>query len=274
MTPQVPNTALITGANSGIGLELTKRLLQEGWHVRALIRSDFPATESTLAQALATGQLRTYRADLSQLGALKAVLKQIIEKEEKIDVLFNNAAVSLEYLKPSPQKRDLHFEVNALVPYLILRELKPLLLKGTLKTVVNTSSNALLMAKKFNPQTLQYPTTFRKITGIYGESKLALSLWTSALAPSLRAEGITIRSVCPGGNKTPMTGGKGMPGWLLLVRHLFFSHPRVGAGKLYAAAFDAPTGAFINKGKATPLPFAHHAPEVLAMVEEIYQNEY
>ncbi|MEM5594374.1 SDR family oxidoreductase [Niallia circulans] len=43
-------TALVTGANSGIGLELTKKLIENGWAVAALIRSEFPKEEQMLQQ--------------------------------------------------------------------------------------------------------------------------------------------------------------------------------------------------------------------------------
>lgn len=43
---------LITGANSGVGLELTKKLLSQGWAVVALIRSDFPNDQPIIIDAL------------------------------------------------------------------------------------------------------------------------------------------------------------------------------------------------------------------------------
>lgn len=142
--------ALITGASSGIGLELTKRLLSEGWQVLALIRSAFPSDDSLVQEGLRSQQLRVYTADLSDFTDLQTSLDQIKKHEDHIDLLFNNAGVSFGELSYSKQGREMHFEVNSVVPYIILMEMKELLEKGNLKTVINTSSNALLYLKQFD----------------------------------------------------------------------------------------------------------------------------
>lgn len=277
MTEAPRQTALISGANSGVGLELTRRLLSEGWDVLALIRSDFAADEPQIASARAAGRLRVYRADLSDFASLRGALQAIRTREARIDVLFNNAAASAGRIEHSPQRRELHFEVNTVVPYITLMELKPLLAGGALKTVVNTSSNALLFVKQFDLELLERPRRYKPISGPYGASKLGLSLWSRELAPALQAEGIEIRSVNPGANKTKMTAGAGMPKWLLLLRHLFFAHPSVGAGRIYDVAvgpWRGQSGVFVNNGKATPLTFAQQGPLVLERVRTIYEREF
>lgn len=52
--------ALVTGANSGIGLELTKKLIENGWEIAALIRSEFPKEEQMLQQKIQTGEIRVF----------------------------------------------------------------------------------------------------------------------------------------------------------------------------------------------------------------------
>ncbi len=236
MTPSAPTTAFVSGANSGVGFELTKRLLDEGWDVITLIRSDFADGEPLIARARKEGRLRVYHADLSDYESLHSALQAITAREGWIDALFNNAAAAIGGIHFSPQGREMHFEVNTVVPYIILKTLQPLLEKGTLKTVVNTSSNALLMVKRFDLETLEHPAVYKPISGPYGASKLGLSLWTQALAPTLVADAIEIRSVNPGANKTKMTNSAHFPKWMVPIRQLFFSHPRVGAARLYDVA--------------------------------------
>ncbi|WP_139996639.1 SDR family NAD(P)-dependent oxidoreductase [Paenibacillus paridis] len=269
--------ALVTGAASGVGFELTKRLLAEGWQVLALIRSSLSSEDPLIASSLQTKQLRIYKADLADFKSLKAVLSQIKSKETFIDVIFNNAGVSLGERNYSLQGREMHFEVNTVVPYFIYLELKPLLLEGTMKTVINTSSNALLFLKQFDFKTLDKPASFKKLVGPYAASKLALSLWTQEAASSALTEGIRLTSACPGGNKTTMTKNAGMPRYMIPIRNLFFSHPSKGASRLYEAALGHAkemTGVFLNKGKATPLRFAEQSLNVLEKVHFIYQQEF
>jgi NAD(P)-dependent dehydrogenase (short-subunit alcohol dehydrogenase family) len=270
-------TALITGANSGIGLELTQKLLSEEWEVIALIRSDFPDGNPLISTAKQNGRLRVYHADLSDSTSLRQALADITSHEQHIDVLFNNAADPTMGIRYSPQGREIHFEVNTVVPYIITMEMQPLLLKGALKTVINTSSNAMLYVKDFDLDLLTHPTSYRAVIGPYGKSKLGLSLWTHALAPTLANKGIEIRSMNPGANKTKMTGRAKAPLWMRLLRPLIFSHPSVGAGRLYDVALGrwrGQSGIFVNGGKAVAIPFIALEQDVLAMVHTIYAQEF
>lgn len=269
------STALITGASSGVGLELAKLLLGERWEVITLNRSELPDSEWSRKHR-EDGTLRSYTGDLSDFRSMKRALDAIKGRETSIDVLFNNAGAATSELRFSPQGREFNFEVNAVAPYVIARELEGLVANSSLKTILNTSSNSLLFVKRFDVSTLERPTTFKKLFGSYASSKLALSLWTREAAREFSARGIEIRSACPGGNKTPMSTGSGMPGWLLFFGPLLFSHPSGGAARLHEAAlgpFRGRAGIFVNKGKETPLKFADEGRAMLEKVRSIYERE-
>ncbi|MCH1642159.1 SDR family NAD(P)-dependent oxidoreductase [Paenibacillus timonensis] len=273
------NIALITGASAGIGLELTRILLNEGWQVIGLNRSDWPADDRKLQSAAQAGRLRTYRtSDLSDFASLRQAVEQIKANEERIDVLFNNAGRSFPELEYSKQGRELHYEVMTVVPYILMMELKPLLNRGRLKTVINTSSAVLTRVKSFDPDRLARPTSFRRLFGPYAASKLALSLWTETVAPQLADEGIEIRSVDPGSNNTLRKGKRsGLPIWLKPVMKLFFSPPTHGAGLLYTGAlgkYRGQTGVFLIKGRPAEIKFREHAQTVLNQVRTVYETEY
>ncbi|AKT40194.1 SDR family NAD(P)-dependent oxidoreductase [Chondromyces crocatus] len=269
-------TALVTGARTGVGFELTRRLLSEGWEVVALVRSDLPP-EPFVKEAQGEQRLRVVKGDLSDLGSLKQALREITAREASLDVLFNNAAISTEALRFSPGGRELQFEVNTVVPYILAMELKDLLRKGKLRTVINSSSNAALTVKRFDPATLERPPTFKKLFGPYAASKLALSLWTREAASRFSAEGIEIRSTCPGPNRTPMSAGGGMPWWLLPFQRLTFSHPSKGAARLHEVAFGrfrGEAGVFVNRGKVTPLGFEAEGRAVLERVRAVHEGAF
>lgn len=273
------NIALITGANAGIGLELTRKLLAEGWEVVALNRSAFPAEDARIQQAVHAGRLRLYKvADLADYAALRRTLEEIKEAEARIDVLFNNAGGSFNELTYSKQGRESHYEIMTVVPYLILMELKGLLMKSRLKTVINTSSSAFAFTRAFSLELLERPKTFRKLIGPYANAKLALSLWTQAIAPNLAQDGIKIRSVDPGGNNTLRKGKKsGLPFPVNLLMKLFFPAPSRGAELLHAGAFGEhrnETGVFVSKGRITDLKFGDQAQAILKRIDGIYKHEF
>ncbi|MFB5676786.1 SDR family oxidoreductase [Paenibacillus terreus] len=270
--------ALITGAGAGIGLQLTRRLLGEGWEVAALIRSGFSEEDSMIREAISEGKLRVYKADLTDFSQLRRVLNEVNGKEDHIDVLFNNAGGSLPELRFSPQGREMHYELQTVVPYIVFMELKELLQKGALKTVVNTSSVALRYAKRFKPDELPRPAGFKKLTGPYATTKLALSLWTRELAAPMAAEGLRLISVDPGSNNTlRKTKDSGLPPVVKLLMGLFFSHPSQGANLLWEAAFkgaDYPPGSFVVKGRAADLPYTETGSKILSMMQMIYEQEF
>jgi len=276
---QRENIALITGASNGIGLELTRKLLSEDWQVVALNRSDYPADDTRIQKAVNSGRLRIYKtADLADYASLGRTLAEIKEKERRIDILFNNAGGSFPELSYSKQGREKHYELMTVVPYIILMELKELLKKGDLKTVINTSSSALKYVKELNVEILERPKTFRKLIGPYASSKLALSLWNQAIAPQLAKEGIKIRSVDPGGNNTLRKGKKsGLPILVKLLMKLVFSPPSHGANQLYEGALGEhrnKTGVFVMKGKIADLKFIDQAQNVLERIHAIYKQEF
>ncbi|MCM3781949.1 SDR family NAD(P)-dependent oxidoreductase [Neobacillus mesonae] len=273
------NIALITGASAGIGLELARKLLSENWQVVALNRSDFPSDDMNIQQAIKGGWLRIYKTeDLTDYASLRRTLEEIKRKERRIDVLFNNAGGSFPELRYSKQGREQHYELLTVVPYIILMQLKESIKNSDLKTVINTSSSALKFTKDFNIGILERPKTFRKLLGPYATSKLALSLWTQAIAPQLAEDGIKIRSVDPGSNNTLRTSkDPGLPLLVKLMMKLFFSPPTHGANKLYDGALGehhTKSGVFLLKNQVAELKFIDQAKHVLERINSIYKHEY
>lgn len=276
---QQGDVALITGANSGIGLALTRKWLSEGGQVAALIRSDFPAEDAEIREVVKSGRLRIYKAaDLADYDSLRRALEEIKGREPQIDVLFNNAGGSFPELGYSKQGRERHYELMTVVPYIILMEMKGLLTSGRLKTVINTSSSAFNYTKRFSVENLEHPKTFRKLTGPYASAKLALSLWTQAVAPRLAQDGIRVRSVDPGGNNTLRKDKvSGLPLVVKWMMKLLFSPPTKGANLLYQGAVGEhrdETGVFLVKDQVTALKFSNQAGPVLERVRSIYESEY
>lgn len=271
--------AVITGASSGLGEILALELARRGWSLVLINRSrqkTLPLLERIEAERPGTA-VDVVEADLADQDVLRAAADAVAVRHPRIDALFNNAGLLLGELAFSRHGNEMQFQVNTLAPYMLMRLLRTPLADARPAVIVNVSSGAALMAGPLKIGELCQPPQFRKLAGAYAQSKLALSAITQALALDFQLDGIAVRSVDPGGNRTPMTAGAGMPAVLKLVRPLLFRAPEVGARRIYDAAFDpqheSAVGSFLTGGKTVPLPASAADPqaqsELLALCREL-----
>ncbi|MCW8886066.1 MAG: SDR family NAD(P)-dependent oxidoreductase [Motiliproteus sp.] len=186
-------TILVTGSTDGIGLETAKVLVSQGHRVLIHGRSDkkLAEAERMLSEISSNGSIECYRADLSHMAEVKALAQAIAEKHEKIDVLINNAGV---YKIPNPvndQGYDLRFIVNTVAPYLLTKQLQPLLSSDS--RVVNLSSAAQTAV---DLDALEGKVRLSD-SQAYGQSKLALTMWSFHMSASVGGKGPVIVSVNP-----------------------------------------------------------------------------
>lgn len=226
---------VLTGGSSGIGLELLKRLLEKECRVAVVVRTQEQADE--LQNNFRSNDLEVFIADLSVQSDVINVSRMIQEKFVWVDILFNNAGVMLEKIITSKQGNEMHYEVNTLSPYLLMLGLKPALIKSSDPLVVNTATDGLHQIPNIKVDVLLSPGNNQSPLGIYLYSKLAILLLMKHISEELHKDGIRVINVSPGGNKTKLSLGKGMPVWLKPFVWLFYKHPRHGANLLYNAAF-------------------------------------
>lgn len=227
---------VLTGGSSGIGLELLKRLLREGHRVAVIARTDSQLNE--LQNNIRSNDLEGFIADLSIQSDILNASRLIKEKFGRVDILFNNAGVLLGKMITSEQGNEMHYEVNTLSPYVLTLGLKSALAQSSDPLVVNTSTDGLHYAKDIRVSDLISPRKNQPSLNLYLNSKLALLLLLDHISEELHMEGIRVIHVSPGGNKTKLSMGKGMPIWLAPIVRLFYKDPQHGADLLYKAAFD------------------------------------
>jgi NAD(P)-dependent dehydrogenase (short-subunit alcohol dehydrogenase family) len=182
-------TALITGASSGIGLELTKQLLSKGVEVLAVCRKTSPELDRTGATVISGIELVS--ADL-ETKLQKAV------GNSPLDLLWNNAGVfeneSLENLNLEAIRHQ--FEVNTLAPLRVTQTLVGNLSPGS-KIAITTSRMGSIE-----------DNTSGRYYG-YRLSKAAVNMVGKGLAVDLEKKGIAVALLHPGYVKTKMTGNNG-----------------------------------------------------------------
>lgn len=240
---------IITGGHSGMGLELSKKLLNEGHEVGLIVRNESRKIDTQkIFREINT--VTIFVADLSKRNEIEKVVNEIKSNWDKLDGLFNNAGILTDKLYYSDYGNELQLEVNSISPYLLTKGLLPLLEKGENPFVVNTATSGLNNKKSLDISSFKKPKKFTKLLGSYIDSKLTMVLLMNHLSEEWK--NIRFISVDPGAIKTKMTAGNGMPFWLKPIRNLFFKSPKNGAENLYKEAFSKKnqrSGIYISGGK-------------------------
>lgn len=189
---------VITGATSGIGQVAAERLAEKGARM-VLVARDRVRGEVTLARLRerAPGLAHTiHYADLSRLGEMKRVAKEIAAAEPRIDVLINNAGALFNSRGVTEDGLELTFATNHMAYFVLTHGLRERLVASAPARVINTASDAHRGAKvDFND--LQSASGYSGFK-IYGRSKLYNILYTRALARRLAGTGVTANCLHPG----------------------------------------------------------------------------
>jgi len=186
-------TIIITGATDGIGLETAKMIAASGHTL--LLHGRSPGKLAAAAEAVSaiagSGEIKTYRADLSILSEVRALADEIKADFTSVDVLINNAGVFKMSDPLTHDGYDARFIVNVVAPYLLTKSLLPAF--SSEARVVNLSSAAQA------PVQVQDFLDKRAFShnAAYSQSKLALTMWSFEMAKELGSSGPMIVAVNP-----------------------------------------------------------------------------
>jgi NAD(P)-dependent dehydrogenase (short-subunit alcohol dehydrogenase family) len=222
------NVAVVTGANRGIGLEVSRQLAAEGWTV--FLGSRSRASGEQAATAL-TGDVRALELDVTEPSSVERAAQAVADSVDQVDVLVNNAGI-LADTGQRARTVDLDLvarilDTNVMGAWRTTQALLPLLVRSEHPRVVNVSSGLGSLAE------------MRGGLPGYRMSKTALNALTRMLAAELSSDGVLVNSVCPGWVATDMGGSGGRP-------------VADGAASVLWAALlpdDGPSGGFYRDGR-------------------------
>ncbi len=258
-TTKTSRYAAVTASYSGIGFELCRALLKNGY---ALIRLDRDPTKSAKAERKLRAEfprahIATCQIDLAEPSDFARVAREVAAKTDHLDRLFHVAGAATPALSYAPSGNEMHYQVNTIAPVRLTLALAPLLQAAPGAVVVAVGSSAMKMARRLDLAELAKPTRFKKMSGPYAHSKLALAAAFAALSESFGDAGPAQRVADPGVNRTNMSSSAAMPGLVRLIQR-WFPHPAAGAARILAAAdapeFQGQTGIYIERGKIAALP--------------------
>jgi short-subunit dehydrogenase len=183
---QIERVAVVTGASSGIGAAIARRLAADGWHCVLLARR-----EDALRELAAEVGGEVEACDVSDREAVDAVAARVRERHPAIGLLVNNAGVGAraDFLAAEPEKIEEVVRTNYLGGVWCLRAFLPGLEAASPSHVVNIVSVA--------------GTVALGSSGPYAASKHAQLAFSRSTAMLLRSRGIHVHTVNPGFVETP-----------------------------------------------------------------------
>lgn len=237
--PQMNKTALVTGANRGIGFAIARQLAELGITVLAGVRNGASAASATAAFGKIGVDVQPLILDVANVAALPSSLKDIEQRHAPIDILVNNAAILIDgpggfdasLFDMTDETFRLTWETNVLAPAAIIRTLLPGMIAREYGRVVNVSSLAGQLAGMGSG----FPA--------YRISKTALNALTRIAAAEAGRGDVKVNACSPGWVRTGMGGpeasrlpdkGAETPVWLATLPS------------------DGPTGGFFEDKKAVP----------------------
>jgi NAD(P)-dependent dehydrogenase (short-subunit alcohol dehydrogenase family) len=188
--------ALVSGANRGLGFEMTRQLLARGDRVVAACRHPGKALALTRLAGEHPGRLHVLPLDVADPRTIAELARGIGALDLDVELLVNNAGVLVEHERfgaIEPKSLSDSFAVNAEGAFLLTQALNPHLADGA--KVVNLSSTLGSIA---GTSSLYSPS--------YAMSKAALNMATRLLSIALAERGIVVVSISPGWVRTDMGG--------------------------------------------------------------------
>lgn len=204
MSTNIP-VAVITGASSGIGKQVAKALVAEGWRVIGTGRdaARMAAAEAEIRAVSTTGTIELLSADLSLMAGAAGLAEAIAARTDRLDLLVNNAGGMCSELVMTTEGLEQNFAANHLGPFLLTDRLLPLLRKaaegrpkGAVR-VLMTASDAGEMIPALNLDDMQSLANFNPGLA-YCSGKLANILFAKVLGERLAGDGIAAHAVHPG----------------------------------------------------------------------------
>ncbi|HTJ46164.1 MAG TPA: SDR family NAD(P)-dependent oxidoreductase [Kofleriaceae bacterium] len=215
-------TALITGANRGLGLETAKQLAARGWHVILACRELSRAREAAATIEGATAR----RLDLGDPASIAALAREAIE----IDVLINNAAIAMRGFDAEVARQTI--AVNLLGTLAVTDALAPRVRDGGAIVMVSSGMGELSVLGNPARERVARAATIDEVRALadelvaavangtherggwpssaYSVSKALLNASTRVLAQTFAARKIRVNAVCPGWVRTDL-GGRSAP---------------------------------------------------------------
>lgn len=245
-------TAIVTGANGGIGFETARGLARLGAHVVMVCRDPRKgedARERIRQETGATVDLEL--AELSDLVQVRALADRLLEGHPEIHVVLLNAGAIVPERRLTPQGYELSLAINHLSPFLLANLLADRVATSGQGRIISVVSDAH-RAGKVRLDDL-HATRGYSAFGAYANTKLLQTITTLELARRLSERGAVVHAVHPGVVRTSIGDSLGgAMAWMSKLLGVFMTSPEQGARTSIASAtseaLGTRTGLYLTPG--------------------------
>jgi NAD(P)-dependent dehydrogenase (short-subunit alcohol dehydrogenase family) len=257
MKRMIGKICIVTGSNSGIGKETALALTGMGATVVMAVR-DLERGETAREEIIRrTGKdaVDLMICDLSSTKSIRQFVEEISNKYDRLDVLINNAGAACHERQITEDGFERSLAVNYLGPFLLTRELLPLLERSAPSRVINLSSGMHTRAK-IDFDDIQSERSSNGMS-VYGSTKLMILMYTYELARRLDGTGVTANVVHPGFAATNLGASMGLAYriGLKLMRPFQINAERGSETPVYVATspeLEGVTGRYFAKSLEKP----------------------
>lgn len=254
-------TALVTGANSGLGKAVATALARQGAQVLMLSRdlARGTAARDQIIEASGNDRVELLRCDLASQADIRAAAAAVHQRTGALHLLVNNAGTAFSERGLTSDGVERALAVNHLAPFLLTHLLLDLLWAGAPARIVNVGTR-IDTAMDFSD--LNWEQRPYKMMAAYGQSKLGNLHFTRELARRLAGTGVTVNCVFPGVFLSNLGGTDGAqsPALKLFARAFGWALPkpeRAAERVLYLLASDEVaevSGGYFADRKQIPVP--------------------
>jgi NAD(P)-dependent dehydrogenase (short-subunit alcohol dehydrogenase family) len=193
---QTGRTAVVTGANGGLGLETSRALAAAGAHVVMAARNQEKAAEAVedIRRGLPEASLEVVELDLGSLASVREAAGRILAARETVDILVNNAGVMGIPERRTVDGFEMQFGVDHLGHWALTALLMPALLRADAARIVTVTSTAHHMGRAVDPDNPHLEGRYRPWRA-YGQAKLANFHFGLGLQQRLDAAGAPAASL-------------------------------------------------------------------------------
>ncbi|KAJ2059012.1 hypothetical protein GGI08_003312 [Coemansia sp. S2] len=236
--PNEQKTAVVTGANCGIGFETAKALGRAGFHTILACRNaerGKEAVEQLERQTGLEGRFEFMALDLSSLESVHAFINHFKARDCALDILVNNAGVACPYSQTT-EGIEMQFGTNHVGHFVLTLGLLDSLKRAEDGArVVVVSSMAAFMVARISYDNVEQERNFFAMRN-YALSKLANMTFAKTLAARLNGSGVTVNAVNPGAVATNLSRhGAGQHFQRAILGAMFLDPPTGAICSIYAA---------------------------------------